>query len=111
MQRSRFIQRLAEVTDEPVVAEIRLAEERSQIGFIESTAQDEYQVELVSIDWRAELWEGNVEFDKRVNLDDLDDPDKLAARGLPESMRPVAEERSRELNAAYDLIKSARRIV
>lgn len=35
-------------------------------------------------------------------------PDKLAARGLPESMRPVAEERSRELNAAYDMIKSAR---
>jgi DnaJ like chaperone protein len=35
-------------------------------------------------------------------------PDKLAARGLPESMRPVAEERSRELNSAYDLIKNAR---
>jgi len=35
-------------------------------------------------------------------------PDKLAARGLPESMRPVAEERSRELNSAYDLIKSTR---
>ena len=35
-------------------------------------------------------------------------PDKLAARGLPESIRPVAEERSRELNSAYDLIKSAR---
>jgi len=35
-------------------------------------------------------------------------PDKLAARGLPESMRPVAEERSRELNSAYDMIKSAR---
>ena len=38
-------------------------------------------------------------------------PDKLAARGLPESMRAVAEERSREINAAYDLIKSARGIV
>lgn len=38
-------------------------------------------------------------------------PDKLAARGLPESMRAVAEERSRELNAAYDLIKSARGFV
>ena len=37
-------------------------------------------------------------------------PDKLASRGLPESMRPVAEERSRELNAAYDLIKEARNI-
>jgi DnaJ like chaperone protein len=38
-------------------------------------------------------------------------PDKLAARGLPESMRGVAEERSRELNAAYDLIKSSRGFV
>jgi len=37
-------------------------------------------------------------------------PDKLAGRGLPESMRPVAEERSRELNAAYDLLKDARDI-
>ena len=35
-------------------------------------------------------------------------PDKLAARGLPESMRAVAEERSREINSAYDLIKSAK---
>lgn len=35
-------------------------------------------------------------------------PDKLAARGLPESMRAVAEERSREINTAYDLIKEAR---
>ena len=38
-------------------------------------------------------------------------PDKLASRGLPESMRAVAEERSRELNAAYDLIKKSRNIV
>lgn len=36
-------------------------------------------------------------------------PDKLAARGLPESMRAVAEERSREINTAYDLIKEARK--
>ncbi|MBT8066804.1 MAG: co-chaperone DjlA [Gammaproteobacteria bacterium] len=38
-------------------------------------------------------------------------PDKLASRGLPESMRAVAEERSREINAAYDLVKSARGFV
>lgn len=38
-------------------------------------------------------------------------PDKLAARGLPESMRAVAEERSREINSAYDLIKAARKDV
>ena len=35
-------------------------------------------------------------------------PDKLASRGLPESMRQVAEERSREINSAYDLIKESR---
>lgn len=38
-------------------------------------------------------------------------PDKLASRGLPESMRAVAEERTREINTAYDLIKEARGIV
>lgn len=37
-------------------------------------------------------------------------PDKLASRGLPESMRPVAEERTREINSAYDVIKEARGI-
>ena len=35
-------------------------------------------------------------------------PDKLAGRGLPESMREMAEERSREINTAYDLVKEAR---
>ncbi len=35
-------------------------------------------------------------------------PDKLASRGLPESMRAVAEERSREINTAYDMIKKSR---
>ena len=38
-------------------------------------------------------------------------PDKLASRGLPDSMRAVAEERSREINSAYDLIKAARSYV
>jgi DnaJ like chaperone protein len=35
-------------------------------------------------------------------------PDKLAAKGLPDSMRQVAEERTREINVAYDLIKESR---
>jgi DnaJ like chaperone protein len=38
-------------------------------------------------------------------------PDKLAARGLPESMRAVAEERSREINGAYDLIKESQKFI
>lgn len=35
-------------------------------------------------------------------------PDKLASKGLPESMREMAEERTREISAAYRLIKEAR---
>ncbi len=35
-------------------------------------------------------------------------PDRLAAKGLPENMRGLAEERTREINAAYDLIKKSR---
>ena len=35
-------------------------------------------------------------------------PDKLAGRGMPESMRDMAEERTREISHAYDVIKEAR---
>lgn len=35
-------------------------------------------------------------------------PDKLASRGMPENMRPMAEEKTREIRKAYDLIKEAR---
>lgn len=37
-------------------------------------------------------------------------PDKLVARGLPESMLKMAEEKTREVRAAYDRIKAHRRI-
>jgi len=35
-------------------------------------------------------------------------PDKLAGKGLPESMREMAEERTREISIAYNLLKEAR---
>jgi DnaJ like chaperone protein len=35
-------------------------------------------------------------------------PDKLSTRGLPEHVRQVAEERIREINVAYELIKDSR---
>lgn len=35
-------------------------------------------------------------------------PDKLAARGMPESMRSVAEERTRDVRKAYDTIRAHR---
>ncbi|HTN33507.1 MAG TPA: co-chaperone DjlA [Marinobacter sp.] len=36
-------------------------------------------------------------------------PDKLAGKGLPESMREMAEERTQEISNAYDVIKEARK--
>jgi DnaJ like chaperone protein len=38
-------------------------------------------------------------------------PDKLAGKGLPESMREMAEQRSREISTAYALIKESRGFV
>lgn len=35
-------------------------------------------------------------------------PDKLAAKGLPESMREMAEQKTREITAAYELIERTR---
>jgi DnaJ like chaperone protein len=35
-------------------------------------------------------------------------PARLVSKGLPESMRTVAEERTREINAAYELLKKTR---
>lgn len=37
-------------------------------------------------------------------------PDKLAGKGLPASMREMAEERTREISTAYALIKEARQM-
>ena len=37
-------------------------------------------------------------------------PDKLASRGMPENMRPVAEEKTREIRKAYDTIKAQREL-
>ncbi len=35
-------------------------------------------------------------------------PDKLASKGLPESMREMAEQKTQEITHAYDLVKQAR---
>jgi DnaJ like chaperone protein len=35
-------------------------------------------------------------------------PDKLRARGMPESMLPVAEQKTREIRAAYDRVRTVR---
>jgi len=75
--------------------DVKLAEERSQLGFIERSARDEHQTELDSVDWKRELWEADLEFEKRVNLDDVDDPDSLVAQPKGERREPTEEEWAR----------------
>lgn len=72
--------------------EVRLAEDRSRLGFLDSGVRDEHQTELSQVDWRKELWEAGTEFEKRVNPDDLDDPDKFAAHPKEERREPTEEE-------------------
>ncbi|MGC6456642.1 MAG: chromosome segregation protein SMC [Coraliomargaritaceae bacterium] len=72
--------------------EVHLAEERSQSRFIESTVQDSYQLEISEIDWRAEFWRASIEFEKRVKLDELDDPDKIIAQPKENAGEPTEED-------------------
>ena len=72
--------------------EVHLAEERSQSSFIQSTVQDSYQVEISEIDWRAEFWQASIEFEKRVKLDELDDPDKIIAQPKQDAGEPTEED-------------------
>lgn len=72
--------------------EVRLAEERSQIGFIQSHAQEEYQLELARVNWKVELFKGNIEFEKQVNLDEIDDPDKILVQPKHEPRDPTEAE-------------------
>ena len=73
---------------------------------VKSRLDDAYEALGVSVD--AKDSEVKRAYRKLISANH---PDKLAARGLPESMRPVAEELSRELNKAYDLIKESRGMV
>ncbi len=72
--------------------EVRLAEERSQRGFLESRVRDEYQRDLAGVDWKHALLEAGTEFEKRLRLDDLDDPDAITARPKSPPREPTAEE-------------------
>ena len=72
--------------------EVRLAEERSQLGFIQGHAQEEYQLELARVNWKVELFKGNIEFEKQVNLDEIDDPDKILVQPKHEPRDPTEAE-------------------
>lgn len=70
--------------------EVKLAEERSQAGFLEETLRSEYAIEVAEIDWKDALWKADANFAKRVDLDAMDDPDEITR--MPEDDRGAPDE-------------------
>ena len=82
-------------------------DDNAGVAFLKKIKKDRFDIPLLLISSESTNAEIKRAYRKLISENH---PDKLASRGLPESMRPVAEERSRELNAAYDLLKDARNI-
>ncbi|MCC7257513.1 MAG: co-chaperone DjlA [Gammaproteobacteria bacterium] len=61
--------------------------------------------EVLGVDARASDREVKTAYRRLMNQHH---PDKQAARGLPESMLGIAHERTREIRAAYELVREAR---
>lgn len=77
-----------------------------QPGF---TAEDELRqaYQALGIDASASDKEVKTAYRRLMNQHH---PDKLVAKGLPESMKEAAEERTREIRSAYEIIKAERNI-
>jgi chromosome segregation protein len=69
--------------------EVKLAETRSQAGFIEESLQTAYALDVKAIDWKEALWKADANFSKRVDLDALEDPDDITR--IPEDKRGAAD--------------------
>lgn len=74
--------------------EVRLAELRSRHGFLVERTAQEYQIQLGTVDWRAELWKAGEEFERRVDLDSLEEGEAVEARPRRERGEPTAEDRA-----------------
>lgn len=60
--------------------EITLTSERNQCHFIREKFETDYQINIVDIDWKKELWEADTEFITRVNLDELEEGSEPEAK-------------------------------
>ncbi len=72
--------------------EVKLTELRSQQGFLLSRIDEEYHVEIESIDWKQELWRADEEFEKRVDLDALEEGEELQAKPKKPRGEPTEED-------------------
>ena len=74
--------------------DVRLTEARTQASFLVSLAEDNYQVQLESIDWRVEFCKCNLELNAGINLDAVKDVDEFEDQIRSEAREPTEEELS-----------------
>ncbi|MGB0372226.1 MAG: chromosome segregation protein SMC [Opitutales bacterium] len=72
--------------------EVKLVECRSKLGTLSERAQTEYEVDLGRIDWKWQLWKADEEFEKRVDLDSMEDGDPLDAQPKEDRGDPTPED-------------------
>ena len=67
--------------------DVRIAKLRSKLDYIAERILNEYETDVASVDWKAELWKSDEEFELKVKLDELEDgevaPKQKRERGEP----------------------------
>ena len=72
--------------------EVRLAELRSQRTFLLDRAHADYQVSIDRVNWKQELWKADEEFERRVDLESLEDGESLEAKPKADRGDPSEED-------------------
>lgn len=72
--------------------EVKLAESRSQARFLLEKVEAEHELDLRAVEWKAELWKADEEFEVRVRLDDLEDESELEAKPKTHRGDPTEED-------------------
>ncbi|MGJ3243530.1 MAG: chromosome segregation protein SMC [Opitutales bacterium] len=72
--------------------EVKLAESRSRLEFLLERVTGDYQTEIAEVDWKHSLWEADREFEKRIDLDALEEGEPLEVQPKEEAREPEPEE-------------------
>lgn len=85
--------------------EVRLAELRSRRGFLLERVHDDYHVEIDGIDWRIELWKADEEFEKRIDLDAMEEGEEIDVQSRDERGDPTEEDFARMEETDWDAVE------
>jgi chromosome segregation protein len=85
---------------------IALAQDRTQLAFIQNHVQEGYQIELIQIDWQAELWASQLEFEQQVQLDQIEDSALDQIRPQSDPAQPTEAELAEMEQTDWEPIES-----